>query len=438
MSACIAQGQLENDLAGLSAAELAFLLNDWASWARPDQLPPTSTSDGAAWRTWLVLGGRGAGKTRSGAEWVRAQALGIAPAGSAPVGRIALVGETYNDCRRVMIEGVSGLLAVHADDERPKFEPSKRALVWPSGARAQMFSAEDPDALRGPQFEVAWVDELAKWREPERAWDMLQFALRLGANPRAVVTTTPRPIALLQRLLDDPTTVVTRAATALNAPNLAPGFLAEIERRYAGTALLRQELHGEMISDAAGSLWRRDWIEDARVSRVPELRSVVVAVDPPVTATAASDACGIVVAALGEDGRGYVLDDRSLQGRAPEVWAEAVIAAWRDHRADRVVAEVNQGGDLVTTLLAQFDAGCPVRKVRATRGKWLRAEPIAALYAQGRVAHVGVHTTLEAQMCALTADGLSAGRSPDRVDALVWALTDLMLDRPARPSIREL
>lgn len=436
MSGCIAGGTLQNDLADLEPAQVAFLLADWATWARPDQLPPLGPQ--VDWRTWVVLGGRGAGKTRAGAEWVRAQALGIAPIALRPAARIALVGETYADVRRVMIEGVSGLLSVHADDERPLWEPSKRELTWPSGARAQAFSAEDPDGLRGPQFDIAWVDELAKWREPERAWDMLQFALRLGESPRAVVTTTPRPIELLQRLIADPTAVVTRAATTLNAANLAPGFLAEIERRYAGTALLRQELYGEIIADTAGSLWRRDWIEAARVATAPELRSVVVAVDPPVTATAASDACGIVVAGLGEDGRAYVIADVSLQGRAPEVWAQAVVAAYRSHRADRIVAEVNQGGDLVTALLAQFDDTAAVRKVRATRGKWLRAEPVAALYAQGRVAHVGTFVTLEAQMCALDASGLAAGRSPDRVDALVWALTDLMLDRPASPRIREL
>ena len=435
MNACTAHGHLESDLAALTPTELSFLLNDWPTWARPDQLPPPEP---AVWRTWLILGGRGAGKTRAGAEWVRAQALGVAPLATRPAARIALVGETYADVRQVMIEGVSGLLSVHADDERPVWEPSKRALTWPSGARAQAFSAEDADGLRGPQFDIAWVDELAKWREPERAWDMLQFALRLGCNPRAVVTTTPRPIPLLQRLVSDPTTVVSRAATTLNAANLAPGFLAEIERRYAGTALLRQELYGEIIADNAGSLWRRDWIEAARVSARPELRTIVVAVDPPVTATASSDACGIVVAGLGEDGRGYVLEDRSLQGRAPAVWAAAVVAAYHDSGADRIVAEVNQGGDLVSTLIAQFDAAAPVRQVRATRGKWLRAEPIAALYAQGRVAHVGTLATLEAQMCAFDASGQASGRSPDRVDALVWALTDLMLDRPGAPRIREL
>jgi phage terminase large subunit-like protein len=385
----------------------------------------------------LILGGRGAGKTRSGAEWVRAKALGIAPLGAEPARRIALVGETLADVRRVMIEGVSGLLAVHAAGERPLLEISKSQLVWPNGAVAQMFSAEDPDSLRGPQFDAAWCDELAKWRRPEETWDMLQFGLRLGSRPVVAVTTTPRPLPLLKTIMADPATVVTRAPTAANAAHLAPAFIAEMERRYAGTALGRQELLGEIVDEQSGSLWRRDWIEHNRVRECPELSSIVVAVDPPVTATARSDACGIIVAGLGADGRAYIAADRSLQGREPQVWARAAVRAYREHMADRVVAEVNQGGDLVVSILRQIDEAVPVRSVRATRGKWLRSEPDAAQYAEGRVAHVGVHATLEEQMLAFGADGLARGRSPDRVDALVWALTDLMIDRAA-PAIRQL
>jgi phage terminase large subunit-like protein len=431
-------GSIEAALASLDEASLGFLLGDWQIWARDDQLPPWATADGSAWRVWLILGGRGAGKTRAGAEWVRAKALGIAPVGERRATRIALVGETFADVRRVMIEGVSGLLAVHGDGERPQYEASKLQLVWPNGAIAQIFSSEAPDSLRGPQFDAAWCDELAKWREPEATWDMLQFGLRLGEHPEIVVTTTPRSIPLLKQIMSDAGTVTTRAATQANALNLAPSFVSEMTRRYAGTALGRQELLGEIVDETAGSLWRRDWIEGARVAECPELSRIVVAVDPPVTATAASDACGIIVAGLGADGRAYIAADRSLQGREPHVWARAAVRAYQEFAADRVVAEVNQGGDLVVSVLRQIDDSVAVRQVRATRGKWLRAEPIAALYAEGRIAHVGVLSTLEEQMLSFGADGLARGRSPDRVDALVWALTDLMLGQAVPPGIRQL
>jgi phage terminase large subunit-like protein len=430
-------GTLKQDLNELTHAQLEEILGHWPLWARADQLPPASV-DETPWRVWLVMGGRGAGKTRAGAEWVRAKALGRGPAGAVPARRIALIGETMGDVRRVMVEGVSGLLSVHAARERPRFEPSKGQITWASGAVAQLFSAENPDGLRGPQFDAAWCDEVAKWRHPQKTWDMLQFALRLGSAPQMVATTTPRPIPLLKKLLADPGTVVTRAATADNAANLAPTFISEMTRRYDGSALGRQELYGELVDDASGALWRRDWIEAHRVAAAPELSTIVVAVDPPVTATAASDACGIVVAGLGPDGRAYVVDDRTLQGREPVVWARAAIGAYHDYMADRVVAEINQGGDLVVTVLRQIDQHVAVRTVRATRGKWLRAEPIAALYAEGRVAHVGTFAALEDQMSAFGADGLSKGRSPDRLDALVWALTDLMIGTAARASVRRL
>lgn len=438
MSASAASGLLADHLASLDRESLSFILADWQIWARDDQLPPGQTRTGGDWRVWLILGGRGAGKTRAGAEWVRAKALGIPPLGAERASRIALVGETLADVRRVMIEGVSGLLAIHGDNERPAFEVSKSQLVWPNGSIAQMFSAEDPNSLRGPQFDAAWCDELAKWRYAEETWDMLQFGLRLGTAPAIAVTTTPKPLPLLKSIMSDPATAITRAATAANAAHLAPAFIAEMERRYAGTALGRQELLGEIVDEQSGSLWRRDWIEQARVAVCPELRNIVVAVDPPVTATARSDACGIVVAGIGADGRAYIAADRTLQGRSPDVWARAAVRAYHEFMADRVVAEVNQGGDLVVSVLRQIDEAVAVRKVRATRGKWLRAEPVAALYAEGRVAHVGVHAILEEQMLAFGADGLSRGRSPDRVDALVWALTDLMIERTAQPGIRQL
>ncbi len=267
MSASSSAGRLKQDLTELDQRHLAEILGYWPLWARPDQLPPAATEAGAPWRVWLYMGGRGAGKTRAGAEWVRAKALGLRPLGRTAVRRIALVGETINEVRRVMVEGVSGLLSVHTGAERPRFEPSKGQLVWSSGAIAQMFSAEDPDGLRGPQFDAAWCDEVAKWRHPQKTWDMLQFALRLGSAPQMVATTTPRPIPLLKKLLVDAGTVVTRAATADNAENLAPTFIEEMTRRYWGTALGRQELLGELVDDTSGALWRRDWIEAHRVAQ---------------------------------------------------------------------------------------------------------------------------------------------------------------------------
>ena len=414
-------------------AQLVQVLADWQVWARDDQLPPPLAD--AGWRTWLILGGRGAGKTRTGAEWVRSMALGEPQVTDRPARRIALIAETHHDCRAVMVEGVSGLLSVHRPGERPLYEPSKNQIIWPNGSIAQLFSGEDPDGLRGPQFDAAWCDELAKWKRATATWDMLQFALRLGTSPRQLVTTTPRNIPLLGMLMADPMTVVTRSATVANAANLAPSFLTEMRRRYAGTALGRQELDGEIITEVAGALWRTDWLDDQRVATAPELTRVVVALDPPVTATQTSDACGIVVAGIGEDGRGYVLADRTVQGRQPSEWARAAIAAFHDFKADRLVAEANQGGEMVVSVLRQVDATVPITKVHATRGKWLRAEPVAALYAEGRVLHVGTFAALEAQMCAFGGPGGSA-RSPDRLDALVWALTALLLDRPSRPSVR--
>jgi phage terminase large subunit-like protein len=420
----------------LDACALQIVLGDWQIWAREDQLGPPETADGRPWRTWLLLGGRGAGKTRAGAEWVKAQALGHDPLVSEPAMRIALVGETIKDVLAVMVEGISGLLAVHRTADRPVLLASRHQLVWPNGAIAQMFSAEDPDGLRGPQFHAAWCDEVCKWRYADRTWDMLQFALRLGPAPRQVVTTTPRPIPLLKRIMDDAGTVIDRVASEENKEFLAPPFLSDLRRRYAGTALGRQELDGELIEDCAAALWRQDWIDELRVGSAPELTRIVVAVDPPVTATASSDACGLIVAGLGVDRRGYVLADRTLQGREPAAWARAAVAAYRDFAADRIVAEANQGGDLVESVIRQVDGSVPIGLVRATRGKWLRAEPVAALYAEARVAHVGHWPELETQMLAFGADGLVAGKSPDRLDALVWALTELMLDPRPEPAIR--
>lgn len=424
---CSRLERIEGYLEKFEPEVIHWLLNDWELWAREDQLPPNGP-----WTTWLILGGRGAGKTRAGAQWVRAVALEHEAA------RIALIGETLSDVRSVMVEGVSGLLSVHAGHERPLFEPSKKQITWSNGAIAQIFSAEDPQSLRGPQFSHAWCDEVAKWRYAQACWDMLQFGLRLGKKPRQVVTTTPRPIPLLKSLMDNTSCTVTRSTTSDNAANLAPAFLETIVARYQGTRLGRQELDAEILEDRPDALWPRALIEQCRVNTLPALERIVVAVDPPVTSGKRSDACGIIVAGLGPDGRAHVLRDATLEQAAPTKWARAVVGAYHRAGADRVVAEVNQGGELVAAMIAQVDGSVPVRMVRATRGKWLRAEPVAALYEQGRVAHIGAFPELEDQMADFGRDGLSGGASPDRVDALVWAISELMLRGGVPPRVRKL
>ena len=390
------------------------------------------------WHVWLLLGGRGAGKTRAGAEWVRAMALGKPPIATKPARRIALIGQTLGDVRRTMIEGCSGLLEIHPDGERPTFEPSKRRLTWPNGAIAEMFSAEDPDALRGPQFMAAWGDELCKWPNPEATWNMLQFALRLGQVPRQVMTTTPRPTALLKAIINDPATVISRSKTSDNAGHLSKAFLSKIEACYQGTRLGRQELEGELIEDRDDALWSRTALEALRVNAAPEMARIIIAVDPPVTEGAKADMCGVIAVGLGLDGLGYVLRDESTKGLAPLKWARSAIDLFHEIKADRLIAEVNQGGDLVEAVLRQVDPSVPIKKVHARRGKWLRAEPVAALYEQERVRHVGVFPALEDQLCDFGPGGLSSGQSPDRLDALVWALSELMLAPSLTPRLRRI
>ena len=418
---------LRRDLvATLTPGQAETLLHDWRFWARPSQLPPPGD-----WRVWLLLAGRGFGKTRTGAELVRARVA------SRAARRVALVAPTAADARDVMVEGESGLLAIAASPDRPRYEPSKRRLTWPNGAVATVFSADEPERLRGPQHDFAWCDELAAWRYPE-AWDMLMFGLRLGADPRAVVTTTPRPAKLIKALVADPKVAVTRGATAENRSNLAPAFLDQIVRRYEGTRLGRQELEAEILEDVPGALWGRGVIEAARVAGVPELARIVVAIDPAAGSGESSDETGIVVAGKDHDGRGYVLGD--VSGRyAPTEWAKAAIAAWRGHRADRIVAEINNGGEMVEATLRMVDPAVPFTAVRAARGKVARAEPVAALYEQGRVHHLGAFPQLEDQMCAFSShfDRAAAGYSPDRVDALVWALTELLVEPMAGEGIFE-
>ncbi|WP_211336803.1 DNA-packaging protein [Rhodovulum iodosum] len=433
--------QREAFLNELSEGALLALPYLFEFWAMPHQLPPEGP-----WRTWVILGGRGAGKTRAGAEWVRAQVEGARPLDQGRARRVALVGETIEQAREVMVFGESGILACSPPDRRPTWEATRRRLVWPNGAVAQLYSAHDPERLRGPQFDAAWADELAKWPKAEATWDMLQFGLRLGPYPRQCVTTTPRNVAVLRDILAQPSTVARHAATEANRAHLAASFLAEVRARYAGTRLGRQELDGVLLDQAEGALWSLSGLDAARVAEAGPLDRVVVAVDPPVTGNKTSDECGIVVVGATVEGppqdwRAVVLEDASVAGAAPAAWAEAAIAAMERHGAERLVAEVNQGGDLVESVIRQIDPLVPFRAVRAARGKAARAEPVAALYEQGRVKHLQGLDALEDQMCRMTAQGFEGRGSPDRVDALVWAIHELMIAPAARwrrPRLREL
>ena len=410
-------------------------------WALDHQMPPEGD-----WRAWVILGGRGAGKTRAGAEWVRAQVEGARPMDRGRCQRLAIVGETLDQAREVMVFGESGILACSPPDRRPDWIASRRLLQWPNGAEAQIFSAHDPEALRGPQFDGAWVDELAKWPKAQDTWDMLQFGLRLGDLPQVCVTTTPRNVPVLKDLLGRDSTVITHAATEANRANLAPSFLAEVQARYAGTRLGRQELAGELLEEAEGALWTAHGLEALRVDLVPDLDRIVVAVDPAVTANEGSDTCGIVVAGVSTKGpvnewRAFVLEDASLPAASPTAWARQALLMMEKWGADRMVAEVNQGGDLVEAVIRQLSPMVPLTKCHASRGKVARAEPVAALYEQGRILHTRDLGPLEDQMCAMHAAGYRGKGSPDRVDALVWAMTELML-KPAQnwrqPQLRTL
>ncbi|MBR9843306.1 MAG: DNA-packaging protein [Rhodobacteraceae bacterium] len=428
-------------LDSLSEGELLALPYLFDFWAYEHQLPPEGN-----WKTWVILGGRGAGKTRAGAEWVRAQVEGNGPEDAGRAKRVALVGETVEQVREVMIFGESGILACSPPDRKPIWEAGRKRLVWPNGAIAQVFSAHDPESLRGPQFDAAWVDELAKWKKGQETWDMLQFGLRLGERPRVCVTTTPRNVEILKEILARESTVTTHAPTEANRAHLAGSFLEEVRARYEGTRLGRQELDGVLLDEAEGALWTLDSLDAVRVKEMPEMDRIVVAVDPPVTGHSASDECGIVVAGVVQRGpvgewQAYVLDDATVRGASPAAWARVAVAAYETWEADKLVAEVNQGGDLVAEVVRQVDPTVPYKAVRASRGKVARAEPVAALYEQGRVHHVGTHADLEDQMRKMTITGFDGSGSPDRVDALVWALHELMIEPSAqfrRPRLRGL
>ena len=410
--------EVRNDfIDSLSEDEIKGVLYNWEWWARPEQLEPVGD-----WTFWLVKAGRGFGKTRTGAEWIRKRE-------EQGFNRIGLIAPTAADCRDIMIEGESGILAVSPPWNRPLYEPSKRRLTWPSGIIATTYSAEEPDRLRGPQHEILWCDEIGHWKYPE-AWDMAKLGLRLGSNPQAIITTTPKPVRIVRELIKDKDCVMTGGNTYENIVNLAASFYKTIVSKYEGTRLGRQEIHAELLEDTPGALWTRKIIEDLRVKKAPELVRIVVAIDPAVTSGEESSETGIIIGGLGVDGHGYVLQDLSCRLR-PNMWAKRAIDGYENWEADRIIGEVNNGGDLVEAIIRTIDEDIPYQKVWASRGKRTRAEPISALYEQGKIHHVGIFSDLEDQQCSFLPEG--SGVSPDRVDALVWLFTFLMFE--AKPPL---
>lgn len=433
---------------------------DWSLWARDNQLEPAMhLPNGLYWVTWLILAGRGYGKTRTGAETVNAWAR------SGKYQRIALIATDAADGRDVMVEGESGIIACAHPYFKPHYEPSKRRVTWPNGAQAFVYSAEDPDSLRGPQFHAAWGDEICKWAYAIETWDNLQFGLRLGDNPKQIITTTPRPIKLLKDIISRDDTYITTGTTYENLENLAPAFRAQIVTRYEGTRTGRQELNAELLEDIPGALWQRSVIDECRAKRlengdieykgkIVEIVEIYVAVDPTTGSGEdedkdQNDECGIIVFAKGRDGRGYVLADKSIYG-SPDEWGKAAVEAYDEFKANWLVYEGNQGGEMVAAVIRacakslreaskRTSDHIPLRKVIASRGKATRAEPVSALYEQKRVSHVGSFPRLEDQMAEFTADfdKKKAGYSPDRVDALVWAGTCAMVNATAHEGLRE-
>ena len=409
----------------LSTALRAQLRYQWAFHGRPDQHAPPGD-----WLTWLALAGRGWGKTRTGAEWVRENVCGPTPFAPGRYSRVAIIAETAADARDVMIEGPSGILACHPKDFRPDYEPSKRRITWKNGAWASVFNATEPDQLRGPEHDLAWGDELAKWAYARDTYDQMMFGLRQGHPPRCLITTTPRPIPLLREIVADEATVITKGVTLDNADNLAPSFIRQIQRKYEGTRLGRQELNAEILDDIPGALWTRVVLDDCRVKpeKVPDMARVVVAIDPSGTSGDEDEGAdiGIVVAGRGVNGRGYVLADYTCK-LGPDGWARRAITAYHQYEADRIVAETNYGGAMVKAVIKTADASVPYKEVKASRGKVARAEPIAAMFEQGRCHMVGGLAELEDEMVLMTPTGYVGEGSPNRVDALVWALSELML-----------
>lgn len=389
--------------------ELIELLYKWEYWARPNQIAPEGD-----WSFWLLLAGRGFGKTRTGAEWIKKKV-------DEGVKRIGLIAPTAADTRDVMIKGESGLLSVYPPYDKPEYTPSNRSVNWANGCQAITYSAEEPDRLRGPQHEIIWADEMAVWRYPE-AWDMAKLGLRLGLKPQAIITTTPKPVRVIRELLADKDCVVSKGTTYDNVVNLAHLFFKQIISKYEGTRLGRQEIYAEVLEDIPGALWTRKIIDDYRVKVAPDLVRVVVAIDPAVTSKESSDETGITASGKGGNGEYYVLDDKSCRD-TPRGWAARAIKLYHDLKADLIVGEVNNGGDLVKEVIKGVDPNVNFKAVRASRGKYVRAEPVSSLYEQGKVHHVGIFEDLEDQQCQFVPGDMD--RSPDRADSLVWGLTEL-------------
>ncbi len=440
----LSQKEIVNLVNKLDIDDINFLLNDWCLNARPEQISfSLDDCDGKKlenWRTWLVIGGRGSGKTRTGSEWIHAQAIGKQPMAekSVPAKSIGLIGETFADVRDVMIEGESGILSIAPLAERPEFIASRRLLLWPNGCKGIILSADDPQSIRGLQFSAVWGDELCKWRYARKCWDMLQFTLRLSENPKILLTTTPKPMPLLQEIKQSKLTKNSHMKTDDNSSNLPHVFMQNIHERYDGTRLGHQEIEGIILADDQESLFNRHIIEKNRCYKLPTLTHKVIAVDPPARSHSHSSACGIVVAGIAENKHIYIIEDATCIQVKPVEWSQACIASYHKHAANHLLVEDNQGGEMVESIIKQFDSTVNFHPVNARKNKWMRAEPVASLYERGVVHHVGYYSKLEDEMCGFTQNFYNK-KSPDRLDALVWAVDFLTrYQENKEPKIRQL
>lgn len=422
--ASLSANERQTILGSLSQSQLAKLQFDWKFWGRPDQQVPPDP-----WSIWCILAGRGFGKTRTGSETVRQFAEGPTPLSRGRARLFAIIGETAADVRDVMVEGPSGILRNTPKAFRPLYEPSKRRLTWPNGASAGLYNATEPDQLRGPQFEFAWLDELAKWRYMQETWDQLQFGMRLGENPRQLITTTPRPLPLIREILRYDYTHVTRGSTYDNEANLARSFFHQVVSKYEGTRLGRQEIDAEILDDVPGAMFSRDDIDKARIKLLGDLNRIIVSVDPSGTSgQETQDDVGIVVAGRTNDRHGVLIDDRTCNA-PPSVWAKRAVDAYHEYDADCIVAESNFGGAMVENTIRSVPGGrdVPIKLIHASRGKHIRAQPIASLYEQHKVHHLGQFSVLEDELCFFTHDGYMGVGSPNRADAAIWAFTELLI-----------
>lgn len=407
-------------LNSLTQEDAEELLYDWKVWARPKQLEPSGN-----WLTWMILTGRGWGKTRTGAEWVIGKARKNAK-------HIALIGKTKADVRDTMIElGPASIMKISHPKFRPEYEPSKRRLTWPNDCIATIYSGDEPDQVRGPSHDFSWIDELAKFQYPDDIWSNLMFGLREGEDMRILVTTTPRPIKIIKNLVKDLDTITITGNTYENKDNLPEKYFDKVIAPYVGTRLGQQEIEGKILEDNPNALWNRKMIDDNRVNKHPTLIRIVIGVDPEASDTETSAETGIIAAGIDNNGHGYILADSTIKG-SPDQWGNEAVTAYYKNRADRIIGEINQGGDMVEYVIRSVDENVSYKSVRATKGKYIRAEPVSALYEQGKIHHVGNFSDLEDQLC----EWVPGEKSPDRMDALVWAITELMLEGEGSPSVR--